>query len=253
MIECINLSKFFSDRAGKVSAIKNVNLNISEHEFVCIVGPSGCGKTTILKLLAGLLQPSSGEIRFSSNNKNNQIKSALIFQEQGLFPWMNVLDNIAFGLEAYGINKKERYAQARAWVKKMGLLGFENYYPEKISGGMRQRVALARAFLSDPEILLMDEPFGSLDAQTKKILQQELIDIWREEKKTVIFITHDIEEAILLGDRILVMTGQPGKIREEIIVNLKRPRNLASLENEEVSRMKLRIWQLLEEEVRQNI
>jgi len=252
-IQCLHLSKIFSDEEGGKSAVEDATFTVGEQEFVCIVGPSGCGKTTILKLIASLIQPTSGEVVFSTKPKEGQPRSALVFQEQGLFPWMLAIDNVAFGLEMQGIGKEERRRRAQEIFDKFKLSGFGNYYPEKLSVGMRQRVAIARAFLTDPQILLMDEPFGSLDAQTKIVLQEELLRIWKEYKKTIIFVTHDIEEAILLGDRILVMTGRPGRIKEEIQVSIPRPRDMVSIERSDFIELKWRIWKMLEEEVRQSV
>lgn len=246
---CEHLGKIFATRNGKITALEDATFSVAEHEFVCIVGPSGCGKTTLLKLIAGLQKPTSGQLVFNMERPDGQLHSALVFQEHSLFPWMTVLDNVAFGLGGRGIQRRERLQQARAFIDKVGLSGFANNFPHELSGGMQQRVAIARAVLADPQILLMDEPFGSLDAQTKLVLQEELLRIWKEHRKTVIYVTHDIEEAILMGDRVLVMTGRPGRIREEIPIPLERPRNLVGSDHPDIARIKWHIWGMLEDEV----
>ena len=251
-LTCQDLCKTYQTKNGSISAIEDVSFRVKEEEFVCIVGPSGCGKTTLLKLIAGLLEPTSGQILFGQDSQNGISRSALVFQEHGLFPWMTVLDNVAFGLEMRGKGKKERWDLSRPFIEKVGLSKFINNYPHELSVGMRQRVGIARAFVSNPQILLMDEPFGSLDAQTKLILQEELLKIWREDQKCVVYITHDIEEAIFLGDRVLVMTAQPGYIREEIPVPFERPRDLSIKELPDFGKMKGHIWKILEEEVRKS-
>lgn len=233
--------------------MEEVTFSVREREFVCIVGPSGCGKTTLLKLIAGLLEPTSGHIRFSTAPPDGRLRSALVFQEHGLYPWMTVLDNVAFGLEMRGIGRQERREAARDFIGKVGLGEFADNYPHELSIGMRQRVGIARAFVADPQILLMDEPFGSLDAQTKLVLQDELLRIWQDHQKLVVYVTHDIEEAALLGDRLLLMTGLPGSIREEIPIPIGRPRGLAIRESEEVKKIKWHIWKALEEEVRRGL
>ena len=251
-LTCQGVSKTYQTKNGPISALKDVSFHVKEGEFVCIVGPSGCGKTTLLKLIAGLLEPSSGHILFNQDSQDGISRSALVFQEHGLFPWMTVLGNVAFGLEMRGKGRKERWDLSRPFIEKVGLSGFVNNYPHELSVGMRQRVGIARAFVADPQILLMDEPFGSLDAQTKLILQEELLKIWRENQKCVIYITHDIEEALFLGDRVLVMTARPGHIREEIPIPFSRPRDLSIKERIDFVKMKGHIWKILEEEVRKS-
>ena len=245
-IECHNLSKAYRTKNGKVSALQNVSLGIEEREFICILGPSGCGKTTLLKILAGLEQPDTGSILLDK-------WGTLVFQEYGLFPWMTILENAAFGLEMQGVNKPTRYALARKWLIKQGLGAFENHYPHQLSGGMRQRVAIVRALLSENQLLLMDEPFGALDAQTRYVLQKELIDLWQQELKTIIYVTHDIDEAILLADRILVMSQRPSRVLKEIKISQPRPRDFFSIKNEQTQSIKKEIWQMLENEVHQHL
>jgi NitT/TauT family transport system ATP-binding protein len=247
--ECIQLTKIYTSHNGTISALENVSFQVGDQEFVCIVGPSGCGKTTLLKIIAGLIKPTSGEIMFDESPHNKHPKSALVFQEQGIFPWMSVLDNVAFGLEMQRVAKQKRHQLAHEFIQRVGLNGFANNYPHELSGGMRQRVALARAFLADPQILLMDEPFGALDAQTRLVLQEELLRIWRDEKKMVIFVTHDIEEAVMLSDKVLIMSGRPGRILEEIPIPINRPRNLQAIDQPEVTEIKWHIWEMLKDEV----
>lgn len=250
---CQQLCKTYSSESGSVDALGKVSFSVATQEFVGIVGPSGCGKTTLLKILAGLVSPTSGQIAFNTTDNNDRPHNAMVFQEHGLFPWLTVLDNVAFGLEMQGIGKRERHECAYTFIEQVGLSDFMNHYPRQLSVGMRQRVAIARAFVTDPHILLMDEPFSSLDAQTKLILQEELLRIWRDHKKTVIYVTHDIEEAILLSDRVLVMTGRPGRIYRDIPIPFKRPRNLLDREYPGVRELKWQIWKMLEADVRQSL
>ena len=251
--EVQRLCREFRGRNGVVHALDDVTFSAAEQEFLCIVGPSGCGKTTLLKIIAGLLQPTSGQIIFSEDASNGRPRSAMVFQEHGLFPWMTVLDNVAFGLEMQGVGQQERNDRARSFIEKVGLATFANSYPHELSVGMSQRVGIARAFVADAQILLMDEPFGALDTQTRLVLQEELLRIWREHQKLVVYVTHDIEEAILLGDRVCVMSGRPGHIREEIPVPLGRPRDLSARDIPEVTKIKWHVWEMLEDEVRKSL
>jgi NitT/TauT family transport system ATP-binding protein len=249
---CQALSKSYRTRTRTIRALEETTFSVKEQEFVCVVGPSGCGKTTLLKLIAGLLTPTSGRIVFGDGLENGWPRNAMVFQEHGLFPWMTVLDNVAFGLETRGLGRRERRTQARGFVQQVGLGPFADCYPHVLSVGMRQRVGIARAFLTNPQLLLMDEPLGSVDAQTKRVLQEELLRLWQEHPKTVIYVTHDIEEAVLLGDRVLVMSGRPGRIREEISVPYGRPRRLEQ-DRSDAQGIKQHIWQMLEEEARQSL
>jgi NitT/TauT family transport system ATP-binding protein len=251
--ECQRLSKAYQTRSRVVPALEDVTFSVVEQEFVCIVGPSGCGKTTLLKLIAGLLEPTSGRIIFAAEPADGRPRSALVFQEHGLFPWMTVVDNVAFGLEMQGVGREERRARARAFIEQVGLASFADSYPHELSIGMRQRVGIARAFVADAPILLMDEPFGSLDAQTRLVLQEELLRIWKDHQKLVVYVTHDIEEAVLLGDRVLVMTGRPGRIGEVIPIPLGRPRDLSAGEQPDVTEIKWHIWKMLKDEVRKSL
>lgn len=253
MIECQHLCKSYQTRNRVVPALDDVTFAVSEQEFVCIVGPSGCGKTTLLRLIAGLLEPTSGEIIFREESSVSRPRTAMVFQEHGLFPWMTVLDNVAFGLEMQRVVRQERNSRARSFIEKVGLASFADSYPHELSVGMSQRVGIARAFVADAQILLMDEPFGSLDTQTRLVLQEELLRIWKDYQKLVVYVTHDIEEAILLGDRVLVMSGRPGRIREDIPIPLGRPRDLSARDDYEVTEIKWHIWNMLEAEVRNSL
>jgi NitT/TauT family transport system ATP-binding protein len=236
---------------GESTALAHVSLEVQDGEFVCIVGPSGCGKTTLLRIVAGLEEHSSGSLEMRRLAGESRPSNAMVFQEFSLFPWMTVMDNAAFGLEMRGIPKAERVARTRAILDMVGLTRFERHYPHQLSGGMKQRVSLARAFVNDPDILLMDEPFAALDAQTKLILQEELLRIWETHRKTVLFITHAIDEAIALADRVVVMCSSPGRIIEEMPVTFERPRAIAELKAQPAfGEMELHIWRLLESEVR---
>jgi NitT/TauT family transport system ATP-binding protein len=252
-IVCQNLSKTYQSHIGSVCALQDVTFATEDSEFVCIVGPSGCGKTTLLKIIAGLQEPSSGNIIFDPAVNHRRPSNAMVFQEDSLFPWMTVLDNVAFGLGSEGMAKRKRRQRARTFIEKVGLHAFANSYPHELSMGMRQRVGIARAFVARPHTLLMDEPFGSVDAQTRWILQEELLNIWSEHHNLVIFVTHDIEEAVLLGDRVLVMTGRPAVIREEITIPFERPRKLSSMEQPQIREIKWHIWNLLEDQARKSI
>jgi NitT/TauT family transport system ATP-binding protein len=256
-----DLRKRFIVRGRPVDALAGINLEIGAGEFFCIVGPSGCGKTTLLRILAGLETESSGSIDVvregatgSSNDHNGtqQPLNSMVFQEQSIFPWMNVRDNIAFGLKAQGLARGARYRIAEPYIRKVGLAGFEDALPYQLSGGMKQRVSIARAFANDPEILLMDEPFAALDEQTKLILQAELLRIWDDTRKTVLYVTHSIDEAIVLADRILVMSARPGRIKDVIDVAsvFGRPRQVEAVKSSpQYGELFGRVWGQLREEV----
>ncbi|MBV4447481.1 ABC transporter ATP-binding protein [Clostridium tyrobutyricum] len=231
----------------KFLTMENFNLNIKKGEFVTIVGPSGCGKSTILDILAGLSKPTSGKVYIDGKLVTGpDLDRGIILQGYALFPWLNVKQNIEFGLDIKGISKVERKKISKKYIDLVGLNKFENRYPHELSGGMKQRVAIARALAYDPEILLMDEPFAAVDAQNRELLQEELLSIWNKTKKTIVFVTHSIEEAIFLADKVVVMTNNPGKIKEIIKLNLKRPRNAVNMRiSKEYNDIWNRIWQLL--------
>jgi NitT/TauT family transport system ATP-binding protein len=232
-------------------------------EFFSIVGPSGCGKTTLLRILAGLETRTAGAIEVTRDavaagaatmrgSRDERPLNSLVFQEQSIFPWMTVRDNVAFGLKARGFSRKDRYAIADPFIKKVGLAGFEDALPHQLSGGMKQRVSLARAFANDPEMLLMDEPFAALDEQTKLVLQAELLRIWEESRKTVLYVTHSIDEAIVLADRIMVMSARPGRIKEIVDVSavFGRPRHVMEVKSSaQYGELFGRVWGQLRDEV----
>jgi NitT/TauT family transport system ATP-binding protein len=234
---------------GQLIAIDGVSLDIAPGEFFMIVGPSGCGKTTLLRILAGLESVSSGTIEIETPHSQRPVNS-MIFQGDSIFPWMTVWDNAAYGLKMRRASSSTVKEVVGHYLARTGLTRFAKYYPHQLSGGMRQRVSIARAFANDPEILLMDEPFSALDAQNKLLLQEELLHIWEEHKKTVVFITHSVDEAVFLGDRIMVMTAQPGKVKTFVPVPLARPRDIMELQKmPQYGELIAHIWSSLREEV----
>jgi NitT/TauT family transport system ATP-binding protein len=234
---------------GGLAAIDGVSVEIAHGEFFMIVGPSGCGKTTLIRILAGLDSPASGSIDIETPHSGRPVNS-MIFQGDSIFPWMTVWSNAAYGLKMRRVPKRLIKEVVDHYLARTGLTRFADYYPHQLSGGMRQRVSIARAFANDPEILLMDEPFSALDAQNKLLLQEELLRIWEEHKKTVVFITHSVDEAVFLGDRIMVMTAQPGKVKAFVSVPLARPRNLMELQKlPQYGELITDIWSSLREEV----
>jgi NitT/TauT family transport system ATP-binding protein len=221
-----NLGKRF----GAVAAVDNVTLEVAQGEFFVIVGPSGCGKTTLLRILAGLEEATSGSVELTFGGNNTRPLNSMVFQGESIFPWMTVWDNAAYGLRMRGAPADQIKEVVGHYLERTGLTRFSQSYPHQLSGGMKQRVSIARAFANDPEVLLMDEPFSALDAQNKVLLQEELLRIWDEHKKTVIFITHSVEEAVLLGDRVMVMTAHPGSVKAIVDINLPRPRSFVELQ-----------------------
>lgn len=220
-----NVSKVFSDKGQQVTALQNTSFTVSQNEFITILGPSGCGKSTILKIIAGLEEPSSGKVLLDGREiKGPGSDRGMVFQSYTLFPWLTVQQNIEFGLDVAGKTKAERQDIACHYLEKIGLTGFDKAYPSNLSGGMKQRVAIARALANDPQVLLMDEPFGALDAQTRTVMQELLLTVWEESHKTILFVTHDVDEAIFMGDTIYVMTARPGKIKARLEVPLLRSR-----------------------------
>ncbi|MDD1684209.1 MAG: ABC transporter ATP-binding protein [Methanoregula sp.] len=221
---------FAKDDGSRLVVLDHVTFDVSDKEFVCILGSSGCGKTTLLRLIAGLDTAQAGSIFLDGTEiRGTSPKVGMVFQEYSLFPWRTVIDNIAFGLEMQGIAKDERYRIAERYLNLVNLAQFRDSYPSELSGGMRQRVAVVRALALDPVLLLMDEPFGALDAQTRNMLQKELLDIWEATRKTVIFITHSVDEAVYLADRIIVLTPRPGRICRMVPIDLPRPRDRTSM------------------------
>lgn len=249
---CIQgISKEYKTKYGNVPVLKDINLTVREQEFLCILGPSGCGKTTLLRIIAKLLSPTSGKVDLYGTGSQANHNIAMVFQELGAFPWMNVIDNVCFGLQMQGMPKKERYNLVLPVIKRLGLGAFTAHYPHQLSVGMKQRVGVARALVSGAEVLLMDEPFAALDAQTRLISQEKLLEVCRDYQKTVIYVTHDIDESLLLADRIILLTARPSMIKEEITINIPKPRNIAT--DGELLKMKQGIWEHLREEVNKAI
>lgn len=243
------ISKSFPSPSGVIKAISDVSLDIPSGTFCVIVGPSGCGKTTLLRIAAGLDTQSSGEISILQQNMGRPL-NAMVFQGDSIFPCMSVWDNAAYGLKMRGMESGQIREVVSHYLDRTGLLSFAEYFPHQLSGGMRQRVSIARAFANDPEVLLMDEPFSALDEQNKLILQEELLRIWEEQKKTVLFITHSVDEAVTLGDKIVVMTAGPGRIKAVVDVGFSRPRNILELRRDPgFGELVFEIWGYLRAEV----
>ncbi|MGW7021334.1 ABC transporter ATP-binding protein [Streptomyces decoyicus] len=240
------LTRSFGRGSAALAALGPVDTEIAPGEFVCLVGPSGCGKSTLLRIAAGLLRPSEGELEIRASTDR---PAAMIFQDYGIHDWKTVLANVRFGLDIQRAPRKEADARARSWLARMGLADFAGAYPAALSGGMRQRVALARALAVEPEMLLMDEPFAALDAQLRTLLQDELLDLTQTTRTTTLFITHSLEEALVLGDRVLVMSARPGRIIAERRPPFGRPRTGAVRDTPEFTALKAELWQLLRNEV----
>jgi ABC-type nitrate/sulfonate/bicarbonate transport system ATPase subunit len=240
---------FGKRRETAVTALEDISLEVADREFSVIVGPSGCGKSTLLRLVAGLVTPSGGSIRLDGTAITGPSRDrGMVFQSYTLFPWLTVIRNVEFGLSLKGTDSGERRRISQRFIELVGLKGFEHAYPKQLSGGMMQRVALARALANDPKVLLMDEPFGALDSQTRSLMQELLLRIWEDQHKTVLFITHDIDEALFLGDRVYVMTARPGRIKEEVDVHIPRPRGVEVLTSPEFVELKRRVTDLIREE-----
>jgi NitT/TauT family transport system ATP-binding protein len=233
----------------RLLAVDRVDIDIEEGEFVSIVGPSGCGKSTFLKIINGLFPATEGSIEIK-NPAGGGSAHAMVFQDSSLFPWYSVLNNVAYGLVCQGMKRREAQERAKPFIRMVGLAGFETKYPYQLSGGMQQRANLARALTVDPEILLMDEPFAALDAQTRELMQAELLRIWSEANKTVLFITHQIDEAIYLSDRVLVMSARPGRILEDIRIDLPRPRDLSIKRTTQFIELADQIWGLISSQLK---
>jgi NitT/TauT family transport system ATP-binding protein len=238
----------FASRGQTVVALDRVSLGVATGEFLCIVGPSGSGKSTLLRVVAGLLRQTSGDVRIEATRPDAPL-TAMVFQEHALLPWRTVLANVAFGLENRGVSRAEREARARDMLALVGLSRFARHYPHQLSGGMKQRVGIARALANDPEVLLMDEPFAALDAQTRTIMQEELLRIWTSLGTTVIYVTHSLEEALLLGDRVVLMTARPGRVSQVFPVELGRPRGLEIRGSPAYGVLLEKIWSQLRDEV----
>ena len=238
-----NVVKEYVGNKGKTVALNGVSLDIKENEFICVVGPSGCGKSTLLNIIAGLLEPTSGAVYLDGKKiEGTGVERGVVFQGYALFPWRTVLKNVMFGLEMKRMPKAQAEEIAKKYIKAVGLEGFEHAYPHELSGGMRQRVAIARAYAADPEVLLLDEPFGALDAQTRVQLQSELLNTWEHEKKTCFFITHDVDEAIILAQRVIIMSARPGRIKRIVDIDIPYPRTQATKTDPRFLELKTEIW-----------
>jgi NitT/TauT family transport system ATP-binding protein len=245
--------KITIDNLGKTydstRALESIDLEIAENEFFTIVGPSGCGKSTLLEAIAGLIAPTEGQVKIGADKVDSPHDAVgVVFQEDSTFPWRTVLENVCFGLETDGMGRQERRKRAREMISLVGLDGFEDHYPTQLSGGMRQRVAIARTLVMGPRVLLMDEPFGALDEQTRLLLGDELVRIWERTGATVVFVTHSITEAVLLSDRVGVMTARPGRIKDVIAIGLERPRDSGLIATPTFGELSGAIWELLKSE-----
>jgi NitT/TauT family transport system ATP-binding protein len=250
IIQASGVNMTFSTRKGPLTALEDFDLEVQSGEVVCVVGASGCGKSTFLNIMAGFLRPSNGEVLLDGQPIHGvEPRCGMIFQNYALFPWMTVLDNVGFGPRLKGMSRKQRLERARHWIALVGLEGFEQAYPGELSGGMQQRVALSRALANDPEVLLCDEPFAALDAMTRQILQQELLRVVAETGKTVLFITHSIDEALILSDRLVVMSARPGRVKISYRNDLPRPRSMDVQLTDRFLELKREVWDLVQEEV----
>lgn len=245
-----NVSKIYMTSEGRTVALQDFSLDVADGEFVCVVGPSGCGKSTFLRMIAGLDDISAGSIRVAPGSDPRKPSNSVVFQEYAIFPWKTVIENVAFGLQMRGVPRRERDETARYWLDRVGLAKFASFYPHQISGGMKQRVSIVRALANDPEVLLMDEPLGALDAQTRVVLQEELLRIWEETRKTVVYITHSLDEAVLLGDRVILMSAQPGRHLATFEIDLPRPRTIETTNTPRFAEYRAMIWEKLSHEVR---
>lgn len=250
IIRASGVDMVFSTRKGPLTALQGFDLEVTAGEVVCIVGASGCGKSTFLNIMAGFLRPSAGQVLLDGREITGvEPRCGMIFQNYALFPWMTVLENVAFGPRLQGASCRKRREKARYWISVVGLDGFEHAYPEDLSGGMQQRVALSRALANEPQVLLCDEPFAALDAMIRQVLQQELLRVVAESGKTVLFITHSIDEALILSDRLVVMSARPGRVKSIYRNNLPRPRSMDGQITDRFMELKREVWDLVQEEV----
>ncbi|WP_427183879.1 ABC transporter ATP-binding protein [Bordetella bronchialis] len=248
-IECRNIGVVFGSGDAGTEAVRDVSLTVEPHEFVSLIGPSGCGKSTLLSIVAGFSRPSRGKATLDDAEiRRPGAERGVVFQQYSLFPWLRVRQNVEFGLKMAGVHRSRRESTARTLLGLAGLLAFENHYPDQLSGGMKQRIGIVRALAANPRVLLMDEPFGALDTQTRSVMQEILTNMWQRFRLSVLFITHDIEEAVFLSDRIYVMTARPGRIKAEIPVPLPRPRTAAMFDTPEFVELVHRLKGLIREE-----
>ena len=244
-----NVVKKFNGRNGEMVALNGVTLDIHDNEFICVVGPSGCGKSTLLNIIAGLLESTSGQVYCDGELVTGTgTERGVVFQQYALFPWLTVKKNVRFALEMKGIKGKEADDLAMQYLRKVDLEKFANHYPKELSGGMKQRVAIARAYAADPKVLLMDEPFGALDAQTRTQLQSELLETWEKDRKTCFFITHDVDEAIILAQKVIVMSARPGRVKAIIDIDIPYPRDQETKMSPRFLELKNEIWSLVYQE-----
>jgi len=249
VVELRDVWKTFTGSARTVEALQGVSVSVGRNEFAAILGPSGCGKSTLLNMVAGFDAPSRGAVLFGGEPvRAPDPRRAVVFQEPALFPWYTVLDNITFGLRTRGVPAVSYRARVETFIEQVGLRGFESHYPAELSGGMKQRVGIARVLVMEPDVLLMDEPFGSLDAQTRSVMQELLLSVWERHQQTVLFVTHDIEEALLLADSVSVMTARPGRIKKRLTVDLPRPRSLEVTTSPAFNDLKRAVLGLIREE-----
>jgi len=249
-IECQHITHVFEtgEDQGTVTLL-DVSLAVRDCEFLCLLGPSGCGKTTLLRIIAGLVEPTEGMVLLDGRpSMGPDADKGMVFQRDATFPWLTVEQNVEYALKLHGVPRAERQGIVRKYIQLVGLTGFEKAYPKELSGGMRKRVDIARTYAYNPKVLLMDEPFGSLDLFTKTRMQAELLELWSKERKTVVFVTHDLDEAIFLADRVAVMSKRPGRIREIITINLPRPRSVDVKVSEAFGSIRRRLWEQFEEE-----
>ena len=246
-----NVSKSFVSRTGHtLPVLQDINLTVNEEEFVALVGPSGCGKSTLLNITAGLLAPTSGSASFTHLPQGHVPRTGIVFQETGLFPWRSVYDNIAFGLEAVGVPKQEQKDRISHYINLVGLTGFEKALPHHLSGGMRQRVGIARALVINPDLLLMDEPFSALDAQTRTIMQEELVTLWDKTRLSTLYVTHNIQEAVMLADRVVLLSRRPGKISRILNISIPRAERELPQHTEEIAEYIRIIWEHISKDAR---
>lgn len=246
-----NVSKSFVSRTGHtLPVLQDINLTVNEEEFVALVGPSGCGKSTLLNITAGLLTPTSGSASFTHLPQGHVPRTGIVFQETGLFPWRSVYDNIAFGLEAMGVPKQEQKDRISHYINLVGLTGFEKALPHHLSGGMRQRVGIARALVINPDLLLMDEPFSALDAQTRTIMQEELVTLWDKTRLSTLYVTHNIQEAVMLADRVVLLSRRPGKISRILNIGIPRSERELPQHTEEIAEYIRIIWEHISKDAR---
>lgn len=244
-IELRGIGLDYHGPSGTIRAIEGLDLSVAPGEFLGLLGPSGCGKSSVLGVISGLRAASRGTLSFPGWDKARPPRRLLAFQDHGLMPWLTVLDNVSFGLEAMGVGRRERQARAAAMLARVGLAEFGEALPAQLSGGMRQRAALARLFVAEPDVLLLDEPFSALDAQTRMVLQQELLDLWAGTGRSVVYVTHDIEEALLLCDRVVMLSQRPGRVIADIEVPFERPRRILGPSPAEVTALRWQLWELL--------